>query len=458
MRIALGLGSAALLISAVSLQPAVAATPEAYKASTLGKSLHLQIAGQELTTGSSAASLESTLKAKAEAAGVVAPIGPQNSSTAEVSGDNTKQDNPRTCATPSLATVSAELAELVGFSAGCSTTLAEVAAGKPHAVGTGEVADVEVDLSTIFSQLPIGELAVVLDPLLGGAGELEAALEDALGQPVNATDTVAQVGVALVETETLDVDIAQAKSESTVDDASVTATSRAEGGVVRLFPFGAQLQTATGVAAAPIVEIVVGSATATATYNRATGVSTPSFDPAIVTIRVNTPLVDSVGEITGFDATEIVIGPDVIPEQLEGALGSVPAAIVTKCADAPNEFCVLPDTPLETRIAVASGRNVNNADGSVTAIADAVKVHALARIGDLPDPVGAALDGGILLEIAHAEATVGGTLPVNDLVPDEVRELPETGGTSLLPVGLLGLGAALGVRRVRVRAAAARRG
>jgi hypothetical protein len=178
-------------------------------------------------------------------------------------------------------------------------------------------------------------------------------------------------------------------------------------------------------------------------YDRVAGTSKPSFDPAIVTIRVNTPTTDALsGKVLNIDLREIKITPDlsVLPT-------TVAAAVVTKCADAPNEFCVLAGTPLETRIAVASGRTITNADGSVGAVADAVKVHALKNIGATV----AQLNGGLLLELAHAEAGVGGRPAelVTVAVPDLPRELPRTGGTPWMPmIGVVGLALAVLTRRV----------
>jgi hypothetical protein len=109
---------------------------------------------------------------------------------------------------------------------------------------------------------------------------------------------------------------------------------------------------------------------------------------------------------------------------------------------------VLPGTPLETRIAIASGRTVTNADGTVGAVADAVKIHALKNIGTLVP----ALAGGIKLELAHAEANVGGAPAQVLALPDLPRELPRTGSTPWIAVAGIGaLGMAVITRRVLVR-------
>ena len=470
-----GVAFAGLLLTAVVGGPSASAqtetkTPETYVGTAAGRVLNLSVANNALTAGASNVSLDSTLKAVAQGTGLLSPLGGVSQTPKlEQIGEGVK-NSAEACGTdPVTGALPAELASVLSLNVACSSAIAEVKNGLPHALATGKVAGADVDLSVITNTaaaagVPVGTLATILDPVLGGVGTLETALEDNLGQQINLTDTLDQVVTALVETKTLEVTLGTSSSESIVDGSKVTSIAKSEGGTIKLFPVGAVLETAAGVELKPIVEIVIGSASASSTYDRATGKSTPAFDPAILTIRLNTPLVSGLndlasqlpaGIVSGYDFSEIVINPNLTPSQLAGTpAGAAVGAVVKACSDAPNEFCILEGTPVETRIAVASGRTVTNADGSVGAVADAVKVHALRNIAQVPG-VGSALAGGILLELAHAEAGVGGRPAelVTIAAPEIPRELPRTGGTPVLPlVGVAGVGIALAARRTLAKA------
>ena len=455
-----GTALAGLLLTAVVGGPAASAqtetkTPETYVGSAAGRVLTLKVGTNGLTAGTSNVSIDSTLKAVAQGTGVASPLFEQTTAKLEQTGEGVKTAD-RTCASDPLA-LPTEITDVLSIGAACSSATAAVQNGLPKAVGTGEIVGVDLDLSVLTSSagIDVETLAPILDPLLGGVGELEsnieAALTEATGTPtqIDVTDTIAELTQALVETKTLEVDLGNSVSETVSEGAKVTSTATAAGGTIKLFPLGA-LNVADGVTLEPIVEVIVGSAKATAVYDRATGKSTPSFDPAILTIKVNTPLTNDIGEITGFDLNQVVINPNLVPSQLAAA-EPVIGAVVKACSDAPNEFCILEGTPVETRIAVASGRTVTNADGSVGAIADAVKIQALKGIGVI-DP---SLEGGILLELAHAEAGVGGAPAqlITIAAPEVPRELPRTGGPAVLPmIAVAGLGIALAARRTIARA------
>lgn len=456
-----GTAFAALLLTAVVGGPAASAqtetkTPETYVGTAAGRVLTLKVGENGLTAGASSASIDSTLKAVAQGTGYLSPLGSQQTDKLEQVGEGVKQVA-ETCA-GDLSALPAPISDIIQLGAGCSSALAQVQNGLPRAVSTGKVAGLGVDVTTITSQLPLEDvLGQILTPVLGGVDQVEAVLTEAACALPTATedcaveigDSVQQVTDALLTTKTLEVELGQSTSETVNDGSKVISTATSAGGTIKLFPLGAELLTDAGVELKPIVEIIIGSAKATSVYDRATGKSTPSFDPAILTINVNTPVVDSLGTITGQDLSTIVINPDLVPSQL-AALDPVAGAVVTACPDAPNEFCVLAGTPLETRIAVASGRTVTNADGSVGAIADAVKINALRNIAD----VGVPLPGGILLEIAHAEAGVGGAPAqlITIAAPEVPRELPRTGGPAVLPmVAVAGLGIALAARRTIAR-------
>ncbi len=105
---------------------------------------------------------------------------------------------------------------------------------------------------------------------------------------------------------------------------------------------------------------------------------------------------------------------------------------------APGEtVTILQGTPLESTITVADGSTTKNPDGSVSSVADGVKLELLKGV-----------NGGIVLELAHAEAGAAGSPAVLGSIID-VPELPRTGGTPWIPVAGIGaVGLAVLARRV----------
>lgn len=456
-----GWALAGLVLTGVVGGPAASAetqtkSPETFVGSAAGKALHIKIGAQEGTAGLASANLDSSLKAVADSAGTlgIPVVGGDSTTKAAVSGDGTRDQKAEACATPAFP---APLSTVLSVGAACSTSLAEVQGGLPHALGNGKVFKLDVSADTVLDQLsalPISQIESVVNQVFGGIDAVNNALNQGSGGNVpdlQLNDTVGDLLTALQSTKTLSAALGDSTAEVTTDGTKVISTSTSRGGVIQLLPLGASVVLPDGtVQLKPVVEIEVGSSKAQAVYDRATGKSTPSFDPAIVTIRVNTPTTDVISgitqEIAGVNLQEFKLVPG------QPAPPGLPVAVVTKCADAENEYCVLPNTPLETRIAIASGRTVTNADGSVGAVADAVKVHALRNLSG-----GTPLDGGILLELAHTEAGVGGApaqlLTINP--PDLPRELPRTGGTPWLPIaGVVALGLAVIGRRAMAKAGA----
>jgi hypothetical protein len=429
-------GSAAvacLLLSAFVSGPASAQPLETFLGNAAGRALGLSIANQSLSLGTSSAAVDSTLKAVAESAGAlnVPLLSGSNAGKVEVVGNNTSQSTGEKCATPKLPLVG----DILNVGVGCSSSLAEVKDNNPHALATGTVARIDLNAQTLAGT-PIKSLQNVISPVLGG-GPVDQVLQtvnNTVGTDLKVDDTVDELLNALGSVKTLEIELGASKSDVSAVGNKVTSLATSEAGAIRLLPLGvAGLK--------PVAEIIIGSSSAQAIYDRGTGTSTPSFDPAIVTVRLNTPTTDALsGKIVGVDLREIKIAPDL-------ALPAV-GALAAPCADASNEYCVLPGTPLETRIAIASGRTVTNADGTVGAVADAVKIHALKNIGTLVP----ALAGGIKLELAHAEANVGGAPAQVLALPDLPRELPRTGSTPWIAVAGIGaLGMAVITRRVLVR-------
>ena len=434
MRILRRLGSAAtagLLMTAFVSGPASAQTAETYVGSASGRVLGLNIGNllPQASLGTTSALVDSTVKAVAESAGALGLplLNGSNAGAVQVTTDGASQGTGEQCATPALP---APLSGVLSIGVACSNSFAEIAAGNPHSLSTSQIARIEVDAADLLQ--PVTSVA---DPLLTGllGGTLDT-INNTLPPTVpdlQIGDTLGEVLGALGAVKTLDVQLGASSSEVSTVAGTVTSVATSQGGLVSILPLGvAGLK--------PVVEIEIGSAKATAVYDRASGTSSPTFNPAIVTVRINTPTTDALGQLVQLNPQEIKIGPDLALPVL-GALAS-------PCADAANEYCLLPGTPFETRIAVASGRTVTNADGSVGAIADAVKIHALKNMGQLLAP----LEGGILLEIANATAGVAGARPT--VLVELPRELPRTGGTPWAAVvGAATLGAAIAARRTLVR-------
>lgn len=445
-----------LLTGVIGGPSASAQTAPTYAASAAGRVLNLRIGAEGLTAGASSASVDSTQKATAQGTGYLSPLASQQTAKLEQVGDGT-QEAPQACSAD-LSVLPAPLSDILGLGAGCSSALAQVQNGLPRGSASGSVAGLGLDATPVLDQLPVEDvLGAVLTPILGGVQQVEDLLSAAIGVDVGIGDSVEQITTALVEQKLINVELGTSSSETVDTGSQIVATARSSGGTIELFPIGAPLVDGLE----PIIEIVIGSAEATVTYDKESAKSTPSFDPAILTINVNTPILDNLGTIIGQDLSTIEIDPGLIPDQLNAIPGVAElAAVLTACPDAPNEFCLLAGTPLEIRIAASSGRTVTNPDGSIMAVADAVKINALRNIAD----VGVPLPGGILLELAHAEAAVGATAPAppveapqapptKQMEPETARELPRTGGPAVLPLlAVAGLGGALGVRRMVAKA------
>ena len=369
---------AAVLLGAFAAGPAGADTPEVYAGSALGRALNVSVLGSKATFGVSTAKVNSTLKATAEGAGQLLVLG--STTKADVVGDSTKVVKPQACA--------AALAPIPALSLGlaCSTSTAEVVNGLPHAAADGSLVGLDLSLNS----LPINQ---VIAPVQGALQQVFGTLPDTLDP---ATNTVSDLLKALGETQTLAVKVGHSSSDVSTVAGTVTSVGKAEAAQVDILPIGGLLKQ-------PVASIIVSSAKATAIYNRQTGVGQGSVDPALVTLRLNT-------QLTG--PTEIKIAPG-------------------------STTTILAGTPLESTITVADGKSTKNADGSISSVADGVKLELLKGVS-----------GGIVLELAHAEAGVAGNpASVTPLIAN--IELPRTGGTPWLPIaGISALGLAVVARRL----------
>lgn len=375
---------------------AQAARPESYVGSAAGVALDVTaLSLPKVTLGVSTGKVTSLRTSVAEGAGSLGLAGTTVRAEAANSGSDVK---PNTCAVP------LPIAGILNLGLACGSASASIVSNNPVSTSEGSVASVDLAGNTLLASV-----APITDTLTGTVGTALAPLCGALSLLCPVTATVNDVLTSVLTTKTLEVSAGKSVSTISTEAGTVTSTATATGAVIKLLP----LPQVAGVASTePLATVTVGSAKATAVYNRATGVSTPTVDPALVTVKLNTVLTTALG-VPG--TISVPVGTSII---LPGTQG----------------------TPLETEIVAAAGRTVTNADGTLGAIADAVKIHALKGVS-----------GGILLNLAHAEAGVGGSVAV--AAPPAVLELPRTGGTPWLPLtgaGVLGL--AVLVRRFVVRA------
>jgi hypothetical protein len=395
-------------------------------ASASGSALVLKVLGQLVATEGlskvdanvTGTSAEPILNVVAEGIGALTPLATTAEEQATANSTHTEQAVPQRCGTPALPTLPIPLE--LGLA--CASAQASAAGGLPVADATGSVARITLDLSGL------------LDQVVGKGTPLAGALSKVLGAlPSNAaTETVSQVLSTVLKTatttETLAVSLGSSTSSVTTTTAAMTSSSTDQGGTISILP-----DTPGG----PLAEIVVGSASASALAHRTgplAGKASADYSPAIVTVVLNTPL-------TGKQT--ISLGPGQTETILAG-------------------------TPLQSTITVAGGSTTTNPDGSVTATADGVSLDLLQGVG-ASSPT--ADNGGILLDLAHAQASAGAkpaavlpattpraaapaapAAPAARAVAPARATLPFTGEPPWIPVAGLGLLAgAVVTRRLATR-------
>ncbi|MGH9179289.1 MAG: hypothetical protein ACRD0N_12145 [Acidimicrobiales bacterium] len=377
--------------------PAQTATPESYMGSAAGKALDLTVLSlPKITLGVSTAKATSLLTAVAEGAGSLGLTGATVRAEVANTGSVTQ---PNSCAVP------LGVADLLNLGLACGSASAAIADNNsPTATGEGSVAS--IDLS---GQNLLNSVAPITDTVSGTVESALSTVCGALALTCPLTGTVGDVLDSVLETKTLELAAGKSTSSVVTEAGKVTASAVSTGAEIKLLPVP---ELAGAVSTEPLVTIIVGQAKATAVYDRATGASTPTVDPALVRVRLNSLLATTLG----------------LPAEISVPVGA--SFIVPGTAG----------TPLETEIVAAAGRTATDPDGTVSAFADAVKVHALKGVS-----------GGILLSLASAEAGVGGKVAVAAPVPQ--AELPRTGGTPWAPLaGISVLGLAVLVRRLSARA------
>jgi hypothetical protein len=366
--------------SALITGPAGASTPEVFGGSATGTALNLSIGGTNLTGGVSVANVKSAVIANAEGTGILTPGLTEDLKTS-VTANNTNQTKPHACAAgPALpAPLSALTVKLA-----CSSSSSAVSNNNPTADATG----------------------LVTFAGLGGVGALSDQLKSGLNQLSGNLDKIPTLGPILSKIVTsvntgqiIDVPLGPSESSVTTDAGKVVSKATTQGATIDLFsgsltnPTGAPAPIAVG----PLLSVTLGSAAATATYDRHTGKAVGTFDPALLTITQNTGLPNVPKTIS------------IVPGQTQ----TIPSLLTVK---------------------VGAGSTKTNPDGSVTSVADGVSLDLFPNT-----PI------ETVLQLAHAQASAGGALATLTAAPHPPT-LPFTGEHPWIPYAGLGfLGGALGL-------------
>ena len=406
--------------------PAGAATKEVYLGSAAARGLNITVSNPvdatkfQATLGSATARVTSALQADATGIGQVVPELADTKKSASVSGSGKNVNGGTGCA---VGTPVEQLANIVNLGVACGSATASTLNGLPIAESKGSVAGLTLDGSLALDLLGAGDLPIG-ETLNGVLDEVCSALD----ATCDATTTVKDVVASVLKTQTLNVAVGESVSKVTTTGDKVTSSATASGAVIRILP----LPQVNGLPSTePLATIEVSSAKATAVYDRAAGTSLePTADPALVRVKFNTVLTQALG------VNELAVQPNKTETILTG-------------------------TPLQSTIRVAGWNAVTNADGTKGVVADSVRLHLLQGLGATS---ATAFDGGIVLELAHAEAGVAGAPAVNDPPRIEIprgevppAELPRTGGTPWIPLaGAAVLALAVVARRASLRAATVR--
>jgi len=371
---------------------------EGFSAAANARALNLILLGNPVTIGNSGIEMTSSGPvAKATGGGVL--LAPGTISTVATNAPGQVLAPPKACVAnlPLLGLLNLELA--------CGEARASSAPGAPQAFGQGSVAAINLGGQQILALLApvLDALAGVVDqtlgavqPLLGGLlGNVTGPLLTQLG--LDATSPVTSLITGLKQATALaTIQLGNSSSQGLTELGRVSAVAVAQGGQINVLP-------GLGAIGGPLLSITVGSAKATSVFDRAGGTSTPAFDAAILTVKL---------------------------------LGlTIPVAVG-------SPVTLLGGTPLESTITLGAGRATTNPDGSVSSVADGVKLELLKGIS-----------GGIVLELAHAESAIAGQtqLVQQQNVVEPVDQLARTGSDPWLPMaGFALLLAAFTTRRLVV--------
>ncbi|HVE47657.1 MAG TPA: LPXTG cell wall anchor domain-containing protein [Acidimicrobiales bacterium] len=375
-------------------------TAEVYLGSASGRALNVQVLGVGTTLGVSSSKVTSQLTSVAEGSGQLLNAG--TTAKIDLTGNGTSDSKPDACA------VALPVADILNVGLACGSASGSIAGNNPVANSEGRFAGITLDVENVLGLAGLNDAVTGLTSSTLGTVQTTVGTLPVVGPVLGpVVQTVNTTVTDLLNTRTLELTAGKSTSSVVADGGNVTSTATASGGEIKILPV--RLPVA-GVDVGPLATITVSSAQAKAVYNRATGTSTPTFDPSLVTVK---------------------LGPTAL----------LPSGTEIKVPVGASQT-ILAGTPLESDIIVAAGRTVTNPDGTVGAIADGVKLHLLKGVSN-----------GILIELAHAEAGVGGTPAAAAPIQAPNVELPRTGGTPWIPLaGVSILGLAVLVRRVLVRA------
>jgi len=379
--------------------PASADNAEGFAGSAAARALNLDVLGVKLTAGATNALANSSPKAFANGSGISLIASSASTADASTAGQNVSP--PKACG------LDLPIAGLLHVALACSESAASTLDGNPIAASTANIAAIDVGLLNLVLQLLQPVLDVLVPALDNVIASVTAPLQPLLGPlldpllgslGLNLASPVSSLVDALKNVTNLaTIHVGDTASSVTTEAGKVTALATAKGGEVDVLPG----LTVTG---APLLSIVLGSASATSTFDRTTGQSAAAFDPSLLTV-----------ELLG---TSVPVG-----------LGA--------------PLTLLPGTILESTISIGAGRKIQNPDGTVGAVADGVSLQLLKGVA-----------GGITLELAHAESAVGGakalitTQSVNPPAEVKAAELARTGAEApWLPMGILLILAAFVTRR-----------
>ncbi|MEY2418961.1 MAG: hypothetical protein QOG90_1641 [Actinomycetota bacterium] len=424
LAVAVALGGA-LIATPAHAANTVTVKPETFAGGAAARALDLSILGQKLTLGDTVANIvkgvndagNTTFLAKAVGTGQLSLLG-NTTATSSVTSEGT-QNTPASCAALKLP---AEIESILSVGIACGSSSAALNKdGLMNAVAGGQVGDVELSVNSLLHTLGLDSTVDGVGLQVGGLVNTLLGVTQQLGLPENTVpdvgDLLSDVLSSIAHTKTLSVTIGDAKSETVNTVNTVTAKAHSAAVDIKILPtptIGGVLQST------PLVEILIGEANASATYDRLTGkpVGDPTFDPAIVRVKGLVPTL-----LLGADKDK---GIAVTPGQ---------------------DIILLAGTPLESRIALGAGKIVDDGVYGKKAVADGVADELLKGIS-----------GGIVLNLAHAEAGAIDSLPQTKVLDtpsiDIARgttSLPRTGAETALPLALAGAAVAIvAVRRYRL--------
>ncbi|MDQ1391682.1 MAG: hypothetical protein QOF30_659 [Acidimicrobiaceae bacterium] len=359
-------------------------TPETFAGTASAKALDLRLFGTDLTVGSTNVEADSSPKAHADGAGLA--LIAATVSSADADSVHTASAPPKACG------LHLPIAGILNLELACSQSASGTANASPAAVATSNIAALDVGLlNPVLNLLQpvLNALTPIADQLLGTVlTQVQSVLQPVLGTTLQqllgglGLDTAKPVSSLLTAlqraTNLVTVHVGDTVSSVVTSAGTVVADSVAKGAEIDVLP-GLTL------AGGPLLSITLGFAHTTSTFNRLTGASAATFDPAIVTVKL---------------------------------LGSVIPVGLTTPLD------ILGGTPLHSIISLGAGSKTVHADNSVSAQADGVGIDLLTG-----------LNGGISLHLAHAESAAGGAkaLVVATASTSTTTTLaPVTGGTLLV--------------------------